>query len=122
MDTSFVVTAYCTSMARSGSQALVVILTTQLLVEDKPLSTAQTEQEKAVAELPKHVELWVDVESGVALKVFLDWFIADSDQFQTMTVEFQEEVELADPFFTPDMHGGKNRPRIQFGDPVQTNE
>lgn len=66
---------------------------------------------------PDRIELWADSRTGVAMKVLATW---NNDELgrESVTVEFRENIELADGFFSPDQHGGANRPRIGFDSDV----
>ena len=66
--------------------------------------------------IPNRIELWSDTESGVAIKVLATWDLADNESGrQSLLVELNENIDLADAFFTPNEHGGQNRRRINFG-------
>ncbi len=64
---------------------------------------------------PDRIDLWVDADSGVALKIVASWDLAE-DQFgrESATIMLQEEKELSDDFFTSEVHGGEGRHRISF--------
>ena len=66
---------------------------------------------------PHVIELWSDLESGFAVQLIARWHLSDGEVGRELVqVQFQEPVELHDHFFTPDAHGGKDRPRVDFSD------
>ena len=66
---------------------------------------------------PDIIELWSDLESGFAVQLIARWHLSDGEVGrESVEVQFQEPVELHDQFFTPDAHGGKDRPRVDFSD------
>ena len=66
---------------------------------------------------PDIIELWTDLESGFTVQLIARWHLSDGELGrESVQVQFQEPVELHDHFFTPDAHGGKDRPRVDFSD------
>ena len=66
-------------------------------------------------ETPDHIELWVNAESGVAMKLVATWDLAKGQSGrESLTILLQEDVDLSDEFFTPETHGGLGRNRIDF--------
>ena len=64
---------------------------------------------------PDVIELWSETESGFAVRLIARWHLSKWEVGrESLQIQFQEPVELHDYFFTPDAHGGKNRPRIDF--------
>ena len=65
---------------------------------------------------PDRISLWVSAKTGVAQKVMAKWVLADGELGRkSVLIEFKSDMNLADDFFTPEKHGGSNRPRIRFG-------
>ena len=70
-----------------------------------------------VDSIASFIELWSDLESGFAVQLIARWHLSDGEVGrESVEVQFQEPVELHDQFFTPDAHGGKDRPRVDFSD------
>ena len=66
---------------------------------------------------PDVIELWSDAESGFAVQLIARWHLSKGEVGrESLQIQFQEPVELHDHFFTPDAHGGKGRPRIDFSE------
>ena len=72
---------------------------------------------KGSSPLPDRIDLKANADNGVAMKLVATWE-PESDpgvSRESLKIEFQEDIELNDPFFTSDFHGGKERMRIKFG-------
>ena len=66
---------------------------------------------------PDVIELWSDAESGFTVQLIARWHLPKGQVGrELLQIQFQENVELHDHFFTPDAHGGKDRSRIDFSD------
>lgn len=65
--------------------------------------------------IPDRIELWVEAESGIAMKVIAQWQTGPGTLGrESIELEFLTEVDLSDAFFTPASHGGLTRPRVSF--------
>jgi hypothetical protein len=70
---------------------------------------------KSSKEKPDQIDLWVNAESGVAMKLIATWNLAKGQSGrESVTILLQEDVDLSDEFFTPETHGGLGRNRIDF--------
>lgn len=91
------------------------IVDCQHIVGELSIPATPSQAERKRGSLPRRLELWAHQETGIAMKVIAAW---DMDGKlggrESVTIEYLEEVELADEFFTPNAHGGKNRPRLGF--------
>ena len=66
-------------------------------------------------DIPLRIELWIDSETGVAMKVRANWNPdLDPRGRESIEVKFLNETELTDDFFTPEAHGGQNRKKIRL--------
>ena len=64
---------------------------------------------------PDHIDLWVDAEKGVALKIVATWDLSpDQIGRKSATLMLVEETELPDGFFASEGHGSDGRHRISF--------
>ena len=64
---------------------------------------------------PDQVDLWTDIESGVAQRVTLRWNLPESGiGWESITITLVEEAALPVDFFTAAGHGSNGRPRIRF--------
>lgn len=67
-------------------------------------------------QVPDRIELWADSESGIALKIIAKWTLNEGEVGrESVTIELQDDIELANEFFGPNEHGGQGRRRIEFG-------
>lgn len=68
---------------------------------------------------PDRIELWINSETRVAVKVVGTWKLDDGKSGRKrLTIWFKESLELASEFFTPEAHGGTGRRRIGFQGPA----
>jgi hypothetical protein len=69
---------------------------------------------------PDRIELWADVETGVAIKLVATWQL-DEDEVgrKEATVVLVDDVELSDSFFTVEGQGAGQRRRINFASEKQ---
>ena len=66
-------------------------------------------------ESPDHINLWANAESGVAVKIIATWDLVEGRSGrESVTILLQEEIDLADDFFTPETHGASERSRLDF--------
>lgn len=65
--------------------------------------------------IPDRIELWVEAETGMAMKVIAQWQLgAGALGREAIALEFLTDIDLSDEFFTPTSHGGLQRPRVSF--------
>lgn len=64
---------------------------------------------------PQRIDLWLDGETGVVMKLHAAWDL-EQNQWgrESTTIVFVKQTELSDAFFTPEIHGGNQCPRINF--------
>ncbi len=101
-----------------NSYSLVALPDETLETADGPRRTLRVRGERsrsATSRHPDRIEVWIDAESGLALKIVADWILAEGESGrESLIVEYKESTELDETFFTPEAHGAGDRIRQPF--------